>query len=165
MTGRALKISQFQSQVAEEQPRLEIEFNETAKQFRVKVENIYYGWFADTPSNIKAVLVFLREMYDSETGKWMFTEEELAGLVGSANRQAMDGHMKGYRDAHGDILKFLQRQRKVDDEVVQLVWKVFCSDPYASLSSMTEQANATLSWGEAVDRSERAGSSVTDFWV
>jgi transposase-like protein len=82
-------------------------------------------------------------MYDRETGKWVFTEEELAGLVGSTNRQAVDGHMKGFRDAEGQLLEFLKHRRKVDEEVVELVWQVFCGDPYASLSSMVAQANAS----------------------
>jgi transposase-like protein len=104
---------------------------------------MYYGWFVDIPSNRKAVVVFLREMYDSETGRWVFTEEELAGLLGSANRQAVDGHMKGFRDADGNLLGFLKHKRKVDDAVVELVWQVFRSNPYASLSSMTAQANTS----------------------
>ena len=142
MVRAAIESAQSQNQGLEKPPRLEIEFNKEEKQFRVTVDTVYYGWFGDTPPNRKAVLVFLREMYDSETGKWVFTEEELAGLLGSANRQAVDGQMKGFRDADGDLLDFLTHKRKVDDEVVQLVWEVFCSDPYASLPSMTDQANA-----------------------
>ncbi len=92
-----------QSQAAEKQPRLEIEWNKDEKQFRVKGETTYYGWFADTSTNRKAVVVFLREMYDRETGKWVCTEEELAQLFGSANRQAVDCHMKGFREAEGEM--------------------------------------------------------------
>ncbi len=63
--------------------------------------------------------------------------------LGSANRQAVDCHMKGFRDAEGDLLDFLKHTRKVDDAVVELVWQVFCSDPYASLSSMAAQVNSS----------------------
>ena len=125
--------SQCPAPVPERSPRLEIEWDHEEKRFRVQVGTMYYGWFVDIPSNRKAVVVFLREMYDSETGRWVFTEEELAGLLGSANRQAVDGHMKGYRDVGGDLLAFLKGQRKVDDAVVQLVWQVFCVDAYASV--------------------------------
>jgi len=111
-------------------------------QFRVKVGDVYYGWFAETPSNRKAVLVFLREMYGRETGKRVFTEEELAQLFGSTNRQAVDGHMKGFRDADGNMLEYLKRKRKVDDTVVNLVWKAFCADPYSRLSELTARVNA-----------------------
>jgi transposase-like protein len=141
MAEISLERSQSQPQDRGKEPRLEIEENKEKNQFRVKIDTRYYGWFAETASNRKAVLVFLREMYDSETGKWVFTEEELAGLIGSTNRQAVDGHMKGFRDAGGHILEFLKHRRKVDDEVVEFVWQVFCSDPYASLSDMVAQAN------------------------
>jgi transposase-like protein len=132
---------------------VEIERNQEEKRFRVKLGDIYSGWFVDIPSNRKAVLVFLREMYDRETGRWVFTEEELAGLLGSANRQAVDSHMKGFRDADGNLLDFLKHKRKVDDEVLELVWQVFCSNPYASLSSMTEQANASYSGSKPLNPS------------
>ena len=67
MSEITLKPSRSQHQVPEQQSRLEIEWNTEAQQFRVKVNTTYYGWFADTPSNRKAVVVLLREMYDSET--------------------------------------------------------------------------------------------------
>ena len=143
MAEITLEMSQSQRQASDKQPRVESERNKKANQFRVKIDTRYYGWFADTASNRKAVLVFLREMYDRETGKGVFTEEEVAGLGGSPNRQAVDGHMKGFRDADGQILEFLKHQRKVDDEVVPFVWQVFCSDPYASLSVMVAQANTS----------------------
>lgn len=153
MAAIILERSQSQCQAAERPPRLEIEWNQEEKRFRVKVGEMYSGWFADIPSNRKAVLVFLREMYDSETGKWVFTEEELAGLVGSTNRQAVDGHMKGFRDADGHLLDFLKHKRKVNDEVVESVWQVFCSNPYASLSSMAVQANASYSGAKPLNES------------
>ena len=153
MAEISLETSQSQRQAAEKQPRLEIERNKEEKQFRVKVGTVYYGWFEDTATNRKAVLVFLREMHDSETGKWMFTEEELAGLFGSVHRQAVDCHMKGFRDAEGELLDFLKHKRKVDDDVVELVWQVFCSDPYAGLSSMTAQANASYNGKKPLNNS------------
>ncbi len=141
MAGAALERGQSQRQASDKQPDVVIEVKEAEKQFRVKIGHTYCGWFMDTASNRKAVVVLLRQMYDSETGEWVFTEEELAVILGSPNRQAVDGHMKGYRDAGGDLLDFLKRQRKVDDAVVESVWQVFCENPYASLSEMTRQAN------------------------
>jgi transposase-like protein len=153
MAAISFESSQSQCQCPERPPRLEIGWNLEEKRFRVKLGDIYYGWFVDIPSNRKAVLVFLREMYDSETGKWLFTEEELAGLLGSPNRQAVDGHMKGFRDADGNLLDFLKHKRKVGDEVVELVWQVFRSNPYARLSRMTKQANASYSGPKPLNQS------------
>ena len=121
---------------------LKVEWNADRTQFRVNVGEVHYGWFVKTASNTKAVLVLLREMYDSLTGRRRFTEEELAALLGSANRQAVDGHMKGFREADGDIRKFLSRTRKVDEDVVELVWKTWSANPYLSLSTLTAEANA-----------------------
>lgn len=140
-THAALGMPSFVIQSSCEPPEFAVEYN-GAGQFRVQVGSVYFGWFEDSRANIKAVLVLLREMYALETGERIFTEEILAELVGSANRQAVDQHMKGYRDADGQILAYLQRHRKVDASVVELVWKVFSEDPYASLSRMTRQANA-----------------------
>jgi transposase-like protein len=156
MAEIVLDSSQFHhqapEQMSEPQPRLEIERrsviadNESkTSQFRVKVGDVYYGWFTDTPSNRKAVVVFLREMYDGKTGKQVFTEAGLAQLFGSIHRQAVDGHMKGFREAGGKILDYLKRKRKVDDEVVDLVWQEFCADPYRSLSDLTARVNAEYS--------------------
>jgi len=141
MAGAALEKGQSQRQASDKQPDFMIEVKQAEKQFRVKIGNTYFGWFMDSASNRKAVVVFLRQMYDSQTGEWLFTEEELAVILGSRNRQAVDGHMKGYRDAGRDLFKCLKRQRKVDDAVVELVWQVFCKNPYACVSEMTRQAN------------------------
>lgn len=123
-------------------PSLNVEWNAEGTQFRVKVDRVYYGWFANTASNRKVVLVLLREMYDSRTGRRLFTEAALAALLGSTHRQAVDGHMKGFRDAGGDLGKYVQRTRKVDVEVVALVWKTWSADPYVSLAELTARVNA-----------------------
>lgn len=156
MGGTVLDSSQSHHQSPEQMPepprRLEVERRSVIgdngskmPQFRIKVDHVYYGWFADTASNRKAVVVFLREMRDSESGRWVFTEAELAQLFGSSNRQAVDGHMKDFREAGGKILEYLKRKRKVDDEVVERVWQEFCADPYGSLSALTDRVNAGYS--------------------
>ncbi len=145
-------VHQAPKQMSETQLRLEIEQRSViadndseTPQFRVKVGDVSYGWFADISSNRKAILVFLREMYDSETGKRVFTEEDLAPLFGSTNRQAVDGHMKGFRDAGGEILEYLKRKRKVNTEVVDVVWNAFCVDPDSRFSELCARVNAGYS--------------------
>jgi len=156
MAGTVHDASQTHHQAAEQMseplPRLKFERRSVlgdngsnTPQFRITVDDVYYGWFADTASNRKAAVVFLREMHDSESGRWVFTEAELAQLFGSSHRQAVDGHMKDFREAGGKILDYLKRKRKVDDEVVELVWQEFCVDPYRSLSELTARVNAVYS--------------------
>jgi len=123
-------------------PSLKVEWNDDRTKFRVRVGAVYYGWFLTTAANKKAVLVLLREMYDSRTGRRLFTEEQLAALLGSPNRQAVDGHMKGFREANGDFGKYLRRTQKVDSEVVEVVWKTLRANPYVSLSELTTGVNA-----------------------
>jgi len=122
-------------------PSLKVEWNADRTHIRVKVGEVYYGWFVNTASNKKTVLVLLREMYDSRTGRRLFTEEQLAVLLGSTNRQAVDGHMKGFREADGDFGKYLSRTQKVDGDVVELVWKTLRASPYGSLSDVTASVN------------------------
>jgi len=121
---------------------LEVEWNADRSQFRVKVGDVLYGWFQNTPSNRKAVLVLLREMRDESTGRRLFTEQQLAALLGSKNRQSVDGQMKGFRDADCDMGGYLERKRNVDADVVELVWKTRCDDPFvSSLSELTTRVN------------------------
>jgi len=123
-------------------PTPEVERNADRSRFRVKVGDVLYGWFQNTPSNRKAVLVLLREMRDESTGRRLFTEQQLAALLGSKNRQSVDGHMQGFRDADYDMGDYLARKRKVDTDVVKLVWKTLCADPFvSSLSELTTRVN------------------------
>jgi len=123
-------------------PSLKVEWNADRTHFRVNVGTMQYGWCVNTASNTKAVLVLLREMHDSLTGRRLFTEHELVALLDSTNRQAVDGHMKGFREADGDIGQFLNRKRNVDGDVVELVWKTWSAHPYLNLSTLTAEVNA-----------------------
>ena len=76
------------------------------------------------------MLVVLREMYDSLTGRRLFSQQQLAALLGSTNRQAVDGHMKGFREADGDLGGYLSRTRNVDADVVELVWTTWRSERF-----------------------------------
>ena len=77
MAGATFERGPSQRQASDKQPHFVIESQEAEKQFRGKIDNTDFGWFLETPSNRKAVVVFFREMYDRQTGKWVFTEEEL----------------------------------------------------------------------------------------
>jgi transposase-like protein len=94
-------------------------------------------------------------MYDSTTGKRILTEQQLAEIVGSSNRQAVDSHLRGFRDAQGDMLEYLQRRRKVDDEVVNIVWQVFRNDPYRNLKDLAACANEVLEGKELSEANVR----------
>ena len=120
VSGSALSYGRDMKDI-DNAPPLKVEWNSERTQFRVQVGPVYYGWFANTASNRKAVLVLLRDMYDSRTGRRLFSEAQLAALLGSTNRQAVDGHMKGFREADGDLGGYLSRTRNVNDDVVESI--------------------------------------------
>jgi len=97
----------------------------------------------DTPSNRKAILVFLRTLKDGK-GKGMFTFQELSALFDSNNRQASSQHMEDFRDCGCDFLDYLTRKRKVDCVVVESVRQELMVDPLAKLVELRERVNARL---------------------
>ena len=97
----------------------------------------------DTPSNRKAILVFLRTLKDGK-GKGMFTFQELSALFDSNNRQASSQHMEDFRDSGCDFLDYLTRKRKVDCVVVEALRQELMVDPLAKLVELRERVNARL---------------------
>lgn len=97
----------------------------------------------DTPSNRKALLVFLRSLLD-EKGKQVFTFQELSVIFESNNRQASSQHMEDFRDCGCDFLAYLTRKRKVDSVVVESVRQELILDPLAELVELQERVNAKL---------------------
>ena len=65
--------------------------------FTVEWQGYFTISLLDTPSNRKAILVFLRSLRDSQ-GKRVFTFQELSVLFNSDNRQASSQHMEDFRD-------------------------------------------------------------------
>ena len=90
--------------VIEEDNRFRVEWQEDFSENPQGYSTLYsIDWLPDTPSNRKAVLVFLRMLRD-ESGKALFTFQELAVLFGSDNRQAASGPMERFRDCGMDFL-------------------------------------------------------------
>ncbi len=97
----------------------------------------------DTPSNRKALLVFLRSLqYDM--GKHVFTFQELSMLFDSNNRQASSQHMEDFRECGCDFLHYLTRKRKVDPVVVEAIRQELIHAPLAKLTELQERVNAKL---------------------
>jgi transposase-like protein len=100
-------------------------------------------WLPDTPSNRKAMVVFLRLLRDEE-GKQLFTFQELSVLLDSDKRQASSGHVERFWECGCDFLKFLTRKRKVDSQVVEAVLSELLCDPLAEMKELCERVNARL---------------------
>lgn len=97
----------------------------------------------DTPANRKAVVVLLRAMSD-EADVPLFTLQQLAAIVGSSNRQASSQHVEDFRACGGDMKALLQRDRKVDEGVVEAVRRELLTDPLVSTEALRKRVNARL---------------------
>ena len=85
-----------------------LEISGEDNRFRLIWQGYSIGWLPDTPSNRKAILVFLRLLCDGN-GKRVFKFRELSGLFGGNNRQAANGHVERFRQCGSDFLRFLLR--------------------------------------------------------
>lgn len=97
----------------------------------------------DTPSNRKAAVVLLRAMKD-EGCTPLFTLQQLACIVGSANRQASSQHVEDFRACGGDMQATLLRDRKVDEMVVDAVRSEVLQAPLMSTEVLCDRVNARL---------------------
>lgn len=120
-----------------------LSFEQEDNRFTVKWQEHFTISLPDTPSNRKAMLVFLRSLHDSN-GKRVFTFQELSVLFDSNNRQASSQHMEDFRDCGCDFLSYLTRKRKVNQVAVEAVSAELNCDPLASLKELQERVNARL---------------------
>jgi len=108
--------------------------------FRLQGQDFCTDWVLDTPSNRKAMLVFLRLLVDSN-GKALFTHQQLAKIVESSNRQACSHHFESFVACGRDFVSFLTRKRKVNSEVCAAVLDELLADPLTKISDLTLRVN------------------------
>jgi hypothetical protein len=118
--------------------------------FRVITQHFSIDWLPDTPENRKICVVFLRLLSDN-SGKPLFTLQELASLVGSNNRQAASQHIEDFRDCEKDFKSVVTRRRKVDENVVSAVRVELLFDPLASIAELRERTNHRLLRNDLID--------------
>ena len=103
---------------------------------RIRVETQGFSLeIADTASNRKVLVIVLREVRDSD-GRRLFTFEELAGILESSNRQASEQYYCRFKEHGEDLLRTLERTRKVDGEVVDAVRGELVGTPLAPVSEL-----------------------------
>jgi hypothetical protein len=111
--------------------------------FRVRTATFSTQWLPDTPSNRHLTVVWLRLLRDGDD-KPCFTLQELAALVGSANRQAASQHLEDFRQCEEDFRAFVLRKRKVDATVVDGVLPELLQTPLAGPTELVARVNAQL---------------------
>ena len=113
------------------------------QRFRVRTARFSTQWLPDTPSNRHLTVVWFRLLVD-EHGKPLFTLQELAAIVGSANRQAASQHLEDFRQCGEDVRAFVLRKRKVDATVVEGVLHELLQTPLAGPTELVPRVNAQL---------------------
>jgi transposase-like protein len=113
------------------------------QRFRVQSAKFSTQWLPDTPSNRHLTVVWLRLLRDAHD-KPCFTLQELAPLVGSANRQAASQHREDFRQCGEDFRAFVLRKRKVDATVVEAVLAEVLHTPLAGPTERVPRVQARL---------------------
>jgi transposase-like protein len=121
--------------------RLRVEVD--GQRFRVQTPRVATQWLPDTPSNRHLTVVWLRLLVD-EHGTPLFTLQELAVIVGRANRQAASQHLEDFRQCGEDVRAFVLRKRKVDAAVVEAVLPELLKTPLTSPAELAPRVNAQL---------------------
>jgi transposase-like protein len=113
------------------------------QRFRVRTAQLSTQWLPDTPSNRHLTVVWLRLLRDAHD-KPCFTLQELAPLVGSANRQAASQHLEDFRQCGEDFRAFVLRKRKVDATVVEAVLAALLQTPLAGPTELLARVQKRL---------------------
>src|SRR5215831_1242621 len=125
-----------------QEPRgLRVEVN--GQRFRVQSARFSTQWLPDTPSNRHLTVVWLRLLRDADD-KPCFTLQEVAPLVGSANRQAASQHLEDFRQCGEDFRAFVLRKRKVDATVVEAVLAALLQTPLAGPTELLARVQQRL---------------------
>src|SRR2546430_16067910 len=121
--------------------RLSVEVE--GQRFRVRAPQVATQWLPDTAGNRHMTVVWFRLLVDDQ-GKPLYTLQELAPLVGSANRQAASQHLEDFRQCGEDFRAFVLRKRKVDATVVEAVLAALPQTPLAGPTELLARIQKRL---------------------
>ena len=99
---------------------------------------------ADTQSNRKALMVLLRSLRDPVTGRPLFTFKVIADAFGYPDRRNVNNYWRDFEQCGQDILSYIRRKRKVDENVVQAVRSELVGNIQAKLPELCVKANQRL---------------------
>lgn len=85
--------------------------------------------FPDTEKNTRVLWLLLRSLHEPDTGKPLFTHEQIAKAFGYKARQNIQNFEQEFTKCGGDLLAYLQRKCKVDALVVEAVSEVLGQHP------------------------------------
>jgi transposase-like protein len=140
---RGVPLASMDQEDGSGRPRVEVE----GQRFRVRTSRFSTQWLPDTPSNRHLTVLWFRLMVD-EHNKPLCTLQELALIVGSANRQAASQHLEDFRQCGEDFRAFVLRKRKVDATVVAGVLQELLQTPLAGPTELVPRVNARCGRGD-----------------
>jgi transposase-like protein len=120
-----------------------------------KTEGMYTGWigeyyfeFPANDENRKVLILLLRSFKKSEGGKHgLFSQEQVAAAIPDfvgKTKQSIQDHERRFAESGGSLLKYLNRQRKVDESVVCAIRAALHQDVLAGKESLAEEVNKQL---------------------
>lgn len=94
--------------------------------------------------NRKSLSIFLRAGCDPQTGKALFTYQQIADALGYQDRQDTNNFWRQFEASGKHFRDFLQRKMKVDDVVVEAVKAEVLKDLLASASTLCDRVSQKL---------------------
>jgi transposase-like protein len=110
---------------------LEVEIKDKIIHIRSQV---FCAQFKDSEENHKALFVFLRSLSSPETGKALFTNQQVADAFGKKDRRDIDNFVRDFRKREGDFLKYLSRKNTKKDRLFPVIERQVLDAPLLSPS-------------------------------
>jgi transposase-like protein len=94
--------------------------------------------------NKKLCLIYLRMWTDPETGKAIYTYQQIADAFGYADRRNVHNYWQEFTNCEGKFLDFVLRKRKIDTRVVEAVAEQLPINMQSPLAQLCAQTNERL---------------------
>lgn len=116
--------------------------------YKVKGEGFYFEFPAEGADNRKALILFLRGFKkDPRAKQGLFSQEQIAQAMPDfpgATRQSVQDHERRFEESGYNIRSYLNRKRKVDEQVVEALAKELEEDGLASKEELAKRVNKRL---------------------
>ena len=106
--------------------------------------------------NKKSLSIFLRACCDPQSGKPLFTYQQIADALGYKDRQDTNNFWRQFTACGKQFRDFLQRKMKVDDSVVEAVSEELRKELLASAPTLCERVSLKLGRTDLSDDNIRA---------
>jgi transposase-like protein len=110
---------------------LTVEIHENTLHIRSQA---FCGTFQDTEENRKALFVFLRFLSCPETGKALFTYQQLADAFGKKDRRDIDNFVREFRQRGGDFFQYLARKSTKKERLVPVIERQILAAPLLAIA-------------------------------